>query len=81
MRLKGIIFTLAAICVGCTAGRSTGLPLYGYGESGIIRMFLDAHNPDQPAMYSHPEIKRTIHDAKTPEDFKQLVDYFDLSIY
>ena len=39
-------------------------------------MFLDAHAPNQPD-YSRSEVNRMIRDAKTPEDFDRLADYFD----
>ena len=41
------------------------------------RMFLDARAPDLPPRYSASEIKKMIHDAKAPDDFRRLADYFD----
>lgn len=41
------------------------------------RMFLDARAPDLPPRYSASEIKEMIHDAKAPDDFRRLADYFD----
>lgn len=40
-------------------------------------MFLDARSPDQPIKYSHSEIKKMMHEAKSPEDFNRLAVYFD----
>jgi hypothetical protein len=76
MRLKGILFTLAAICIASAASASQS-SLHGYNKNGINRMFLDAHRPDQPPTYTRSEIKRMIQDAKTSEDFERLADYFD----
>ena len=41
------------------------------------RMFLDARAPDVPPRYSASEIRKMIYDAKTPDDFSRLADYFD----
>ena len=40
-------------------------------------MFLDARAPDLPPRYSRSEIRKMIRDAKTPDDFRQIADYFD----
>ena len=77
MRLKRILFTLAAMCIVCTTAFADQSSLPGYTKSGINRMFLDAHAPDQPPKYSRSEIKKMIRDAKTPEDFERLGNYFD----
>jgi hypothetical protein len=76
MRLKAILFTLAAMC-GCAAAFASQSSFHEYGKNAIDRLFLDAHNPDQPPKYSRSEIKRMIRDAKTPRDFERLADYFD----
>ena len=77
MRLKRILFTLAATCIVCAAASASQSSLHGYSKSKFSRMFLDAHAPDQPPKYRRSEIKKMIQDAKTSEDFERLADYFD----
>ncbi len=77
MRLKRILFTLAAMCIVCAAASASQTPLNGYSKNTISRMFLDAHAPDQPPKYSRSEIKKIIRDAKTAEDFERLGNYYD----
>jgi hypothetical protein len=73
MRLK-VLSTLAAALFAFSTGLAAQQPS---GKIGINRMFVDAHSPDQPTYYSHSEIKKMIRDARTPEDFNRLADYFD----
>jgi hypothetical protein len=40
-------------------------------------MFLDARAPGIAPTYSRSEVKKMVRDAKTPEDFNRLADYFD----
>lgn len=40
-------------------------------------MFLDTRAPDLPPSYSRSEIKNMIRDARTPDDYKRLANYFD----
>lgn len=77
MRMKGILFTLVAMCIVCAAASASQTSLHGYSKNGISRMFLDAHAPDRPPKYSRSEIKKMIRDAKTAEDFERLANYFD----
>jgi hypothetical protein len=77
MRLNGILFALAAMCIVCATACTSQTSLHGYIKNGINRLFLDAHAPDHPPSYSRSEIKWMIQDAKTPEDFERLADYFD----
>lgn len=62
--------------IACCAGVAAQSPSRQYAGSRISRMFLDAHAPDQPK-YSRSEIKAMIRNAKTPDDFMRLADYFD----
>lgn len=77
MRLSSALATLAGIFLGCSVGFVHQLPAQQPSKSGISRMFLDAHSPSIPATYSRSEIKQMIRDAKTPEEFERLADYFD----
>ena len=77
MRLKRITFTLAAMCIACAAAVASQSSLQGYSKTGISRLFLDAHAPDQPPKYSRSEIKEMIRNANTSEDFERLADYYD----
>ena len=77
MRLERILFTLAAMCIGCAAACASQTSLHGYSKNAISRMFLDAHAPDQLPKYSRSEIKKMIRDAKTTEDFDRLGNYFE----
>ena len=74
MQLKQILLIMAMGSLSAV-GLSGQSP--AHGKNGISMMFLDAHSPDQPVRYSHSEIKKMIHDAKSPEDFSRLADYFD----
>jgi len=77
MRMKRLLFTLAAMCIACAVASASQSSLQEYSRSKINRMFLDAHAPDEPPTYSHSEIKRMIKDATTSRDFERLADYFD----
>lgn len=74
MGWKGTLLALA-MCGLCTTGLAGQSPLHG--GSGINKMFLDARAPELPPRYSQTEIKKMIHDAKGPEDFSRLANYFD----
>lgn len=69
--------TMAALCIACATIAAGQSSLQGYSKSGISRMFLDAHAPEQTPKYSRSEIKKMIRDAKTAEDYERLADYFD----
>jgi len=77
MRMKGILFALAAMCIVCAAASASQTSFHAYSKNGMSRMFLDVRSPDQPPKYSRSEIKKMIRDAKTAEDFERLGDYFD----
>ncbi len=66
-----------AISIGCGLGVAEQLPRSQDSNVENRRMFLDARAPDMPARYSASEIRKIIHDAKTPDDFRRLADYFD----
>lgn len=65
---------ITAISIGGGMGVAEQLPR-SHVENR--RMFLDARAPDMPVRYSASEIRKMIHDAKTPDDFRRLADYFD----
>jgi hypothetical protein len=76
MHLRNVLLSLAGISIAWSVAFADQTPVQQYAKSGISRMFLDAHSPDQPK-YSRSDIKRMTHDAKTSEDFERLADYFD----
>jgi hypothetical protein len=74
MQWKETLLALA-MCGLCATGLAPQSPLHG--GRGINKMFLDARAPELPPRYSQAEIKEMIHDAKSPEDFRRLANYFD----
>lgn len=77
MRLILTLVTLAAMCVAAARGFPEESLSQGYGRKGISKIFLDAHAPDIPPSYSRAQIKQMVRNARTPEDYERLVDYFD----
>ena len=77
MRVKKVLSALAAISIWCGVGVAEQLPRSQDRNVENRRMFLDARAPDLPPRYSALEIRKMIHDAKTPDDFRRLADYFD----
>jgi len=77
MKLNKVLLIAAGMGILCAAAAAEQSPLEGGRKSGISRMFLDAHAPTQPPKYSRSQIKKMVQDAKTPEDFERLADYFD----
>lgn len=75
--MKLTMLTMATICITCATTFADQPSLHGYTKTGISRMFLNAHAPDQPPRYRRSEIKQMIRDAKTANDFGRLADYFD----
>ena len=63
--------------IGCGIGVAEQLPRSQDSNVKNRRMFLDARAPDLPPRHSASEIRKMIHDAKTPDDFSRLADYFD----
>ena len=72
-----MLMTFVAMCAAWSTVSVSQTPSYEYGKLAMSRMFVDAHAPDQPPNYSRSEIKTMIKDAKTPEEFERLADYFD----
>ena len=75
MRLEIAVSALGWLFVSSVAAIAAQPPSQQY-RSGISRMFLDAHSPDQPK-YGRSELKAMIRSANTPADFERLADYFD----
>lgn len=76
-RVKEMLFALAVIYIGCSVGIAGQSATSQDSNLRNRRVFLDARAPDLPPQYSRSEIRKMIHNAKTPDDFRRLADYFD----